>query len=290
MDHRVSRTWILLAPLCLVLLAGCTSDAGEGAEVAGAVLERDAAGEVAGPDEDDERTDPRDAGEDAVDDAADDAEEEAEGPDGAGEAPSAAQDDDGSERDGTDGAEAEDGTGAEVSSEPAPRSAPRAAPQPAPRPVPPAPSAPATPAPSAPATPTPSPDPVSLPSGAGELGAFLGFGDGGIELGGTGPIEADAGAGVVVDAVRADDGRVRCEARVRAARDRPLVALGLLRVDLVLQQRDGTERVIPRQLLDLDIRLPAGDTAALPRSPASTIDPVTLTEVRCATSFDPKPS
>ena len=132
-------------------------------------------------------------------------------------------------------------------------------------------------------------EPETLPGGPARLGAFLGFGDDEVELGGVGPITADQGAGVVVDAIRSDDGAtVSCVPRLEAAADRPLVAVGTLEVVLVLIERAGGEQRGAPEADRIDVRVEPGETGTLAATSGTEIDPGALAEVRCEGDFTPE--
>lgn len=121
-----------------------------------------------------------------------------------------------------------------------------------------------------------------------QLGDFLGFGDEDVELGGTGPIDADAGARLVADVVEAGDGQVRCQVTLEAPPDQPLDVRGRLRVDLLEQDRAGVTERTPQQLIEVDVELDAGQHHELPLSDPVRIEPDRLAGVWCEARHEPR--
>ncbi len=129
--------------------------------------------------------------------------------------------------------------------------------------------------------------PATLPDASSELGAILGFGDDGVQLGGQGPIEAAPRAGFVTDVLWQDGSdRVRCRTTLQASDDRPLAASGALSVELVLEGRDDEVERRPQQLVEVDAELDAGDREKLPLAPWTSIEPDALSGVYCDATFE----
>ena len=129
--------------------------------------------------------------------------------------------------------------------------------------------------------------PATLPDSTSRLGAILGFGDGGVQLGGQGPIDAASRAGFVTDALwQAETQQVRCRTELQASAEQPLTADGELFVELVLEGRDGQVQRRPQQTVDVDAELDAGGREELPLAPWTTIEPDELSGVYCDATFE----
>lgn len=247
----------------VALLVGCSAadDGPDDAEVAGAVLERDAQGRPLPAEDLDETPGADDTGaDDAVTDASD--------ADDAADDPETDQLDDGG---------ASEGDATETPADPDEPAPPTPAPPSSTDPL------PATPAPNPPAPPRPR----ALAAGSSSPGIALGFGDDDTETSSV-TLEREAPA-LVSDAVRAGtDDRVGCATRLQAPDDRALTAKGTLRVGLVIDLRDGSVKRVPRQLVELDVHVAAGEVHELPASRAYAFDRTTVAGIACEAVFQPQ--
>ena len=141
-----------------------------------------------------------------------------------------------------------------------------------------------------PATPAPkraSPQPQALAAGSSSPGIALGFGDDDTETSSV-TLEREPSA-LVSDAVRSGtDDRVVCATRLQAPDDRALTAKGTLRVGLVIDLRDGSVERVPRQVVELDVHVAAGEVHELPTSRAYAFDRTTLWGIACEAVFRPE--
>jgi hypothetical protein len=324
--RRRGRTWLTVTVGLALAASGCSDPGAEddAVEVGGALLERDETGAVSGPeDADDTRIDPRevvdaqpgspatadpDRGPDGSDGPADperhgerpgDGAEggAGEGSGGDGTAAGAGPDDGSVDAapgdDGTTGAPGDGTAGAApggdgTTSGAAPRDGARAGAEGA--------STtsgggsganPTAPRPGAPTTPPAGPPALVLAAGPGATGDVFGFAAEGVEIMATSR-EAEPTAALVAHARRGADDRASCVAVLQAPADRGLVAVGQLRVALLLAGRDGQVRTIERQRIDLDVQLGPGETLELPESPPLSFDRDALGEVSCRVVHQPR--
>lgn len=129
--------------------------------------------------------------------------------------------------------------------------------------------------------------PVVLGAETSELGSFLGFGEGEVELGGHGPIDTDPASALVADVIEQEDGRVSCRATLQAPDDSPLDAHGQLRVDLMREYRSGDIDRTARQIINLEVELDAGQRHEFPVSDPLAVDPDQLSGVWCEATHAP---
>jgi hypothetical protein len=299
---RRLRSGTALIALVGLVAVGCSSDDAEDTEVAGAVLERDGDGQPTGPsDPDDARVDPRgdDDGSGANGDGTSDgaATGDAASPDQ--QAGAAADEGAGSSSGGgpsttpggsgtTPGPEAVTPPAATPPSTPAP-TRPPAAPGPV-RDDPPATETPRTERRTIdnpyepPPPPPPEPEPVDLPAGRGLTGTSVFFGPDGVELGGG--AAAVQGAALRSDASH-QDGRLSCDTSVYAPTDRRMRVLGEVEVRIQHEDLDGVITELRRQLLRVDVTVPAAQSLRLPAGTPWPFEQATTRSLSCESIYRP---